>query len=254
MSRSPLQAQQNRWRSATKRQILGNFSSHTNSPVPVDGSNSEHIKMLITQLEQKYDQIVIALKSELENYKMEQEEVQSTGLIKLPKAVRNMTVKEFNQQHSCDLLALLKSKDGVHVAKIKSENSGSVTSFMVDDAAGKKKRDFQQHAVMETPAPRSRQDVPATAVRTARRGEGLFSRNGSPVETSEKGSVIATVSKKRRGNESANFEINVGDGRYISLNDPNGVQELDSEMKATAATQLKVLQDQMASLMAQLTK
>ncbi|KAG7369658.1 cell division cycle-associated protein 8 [Nitzschia inconspicua] len=252
MSRSPLQAQQNRWRSATKRQILGNFSSHTNSPVPVDGSNSEHIKMLITQLEQKYDQIVIALKSELENYKMEQEEVQSTGLIKLPKAVRNMTVKEFNQHHSCDLLALLKSKDGVHVVKNKSENNGPVTSFMVDAAC--KKRDFQQHAIMETPAPRSRQNVPATAVRTARRGEGLFSRNGSPVETSEKGSVIATVSKKRRGNESANFEINVGDGRYISLNDPNGVQELDSEMKATAATQLKVLQDQMASLMAQLTK
>jgi Cell division cycle-associated protein 8 len=80
------------------------------------------------------------------------------------------------------------------------------------------------------------------------------SRNGSPLETSDVGSVIATISKKRRGNESASFEINVGEGRYISLNDPNGVQELDSEMKATAATQLKVLQDQMASLMAQLTQ
>jgi Cell division cycle-associated protein 8 len=82
----------------------------------------------------------------------------------------------------------------------------------------------------------------------------ISSRNGSPLETTEKGSVIATVTKKRRGNESANFEINVGEGKYISLSDPNGVQELDSEMKATAATQLKVLQDQMASLMAQLTK
>jgi hypothetical protein len=80
------------------------------------------------------------------------------------------------------------------------------------------------------------------------------SQNGSPVETTDIGTVIATVSKRRRGNESANFEINVGDGRYISLNDPNGVQELDSEMKATAATQLKVLQEQMASLMAQLTR
>jgi hypothetical protein len=80
------------------------------------------------------------------------------------------------------------------------------------------------------------------------------SQNGSPVDTTEVGSVVATVTKKRRGNESANFEINVGDGRYISLNDPNGVQELDSQMKATAASQLKVLQDQMASLMAQLTQ
>ena len=65
---------------------------------------------------------------------------------------------------------------------------------------------------------------------------------------------MATVTKKRRGDESANFEINVGDGKFISLTDPAGVQELDSSMKATAASQLKVLQDQMASLMAQLTK
>ena len=82
------------------------------------------------------------------------------------------------------------------------------------------------------------------------------SANGSPLETHEVGSVVATVTKKRRGNNdnSANFEINVGDGRVISLNDPTGVQALDSNMKATAASQLKVLQDQMASLMAQLTK
>lgn len=81
--------------------------------------------------------------------------------------------------------------------------------------------------------------------------------NGSPVETHEVGTVVATVTKKRRGNGSdtaANFEINVGEGRIINLNDPMGVNELDSSMKATAATQLKVLQDQMASLMAQLTK
>lgn len=66
--------------------------------------------------------------------------------------------------------------------------------------------------------------------------------------------MVATVTKKRRGNEGANFEINVGDGRVINLNDPNGVDALDSSMKATAASQLKVLQDQMATLMAQLMK
>ena len=83
----------------------------------------------------------------------------------------------------------------------------------------------------------------------------LFSSaNGSPVEAHEAGAVVATVTKKRRGNDTASFEINVGEGRFISLNDPAGVQELDSSMKATAASQLKVLQDQMASLMAQLTK
>ncbi|KAL3907543.1 MAG: hypothetical protein SGILL_008829, partial [Bacillariaceae sp.] len=148
------------------------------------------------------------------------------------------------------------SKDGVRKSSSNKANA---------EHAGQK-RDYQ-HSVMETPAPRKRgQEIPATAVRTARRGEGLLfgffkissqqcsSQNGSPLETTEKGSVVATVTKKRRGNDSVNFEINVGDGKKISLCDPNGVQELDSSMKATAASQLKVLQDQMASLMAQLTK
>ena len=78
------------------------------------------------------------------------------------------------------------------------------------------------------------------------------SQNGSPVAATEAGTVIATVCKKRRGNESASVEINIGEGQYISLNDPDGVSGLDRQMKQTAASQLKVLQDQMASLMAQL--
>jgi hypothetical protein len=169
MSRSPLQSKQNRWRTAIKRQILGNFSSHTNSPVTVDGSNADHVTMMINDLDEKYKQIIHSLESELENYKMEREETQSTGLIKLPKAVRNMTVKEFNKQYSCDLLALFCVNDAVQTFKPNYASGVSST----DDAAGKK-RDFQ-HAVLETPAPLiRRQNVVATAVRTARRGEGLL--------------------------------------------------------------------------------
>ncbi|KAL3914871.1 MAG: hypothetical protein SGILL_005907, partial [Bacillariaceae sp.] len=176
MSRSPLQSHQNRWRTATKRQILGNFHNnhHSNSPVALDGSNPQHIKMMIKDLQQKYDQIVVALKSELENSKMEAEEAQSTGIIKLPKAVRNMTVKDFNRQYSCDLLSLLKSKDGVRVSSSKNSATTSGGSSAAASAAAGQKRDYQ-HSVMETPAPRHRgqDDIPATAVRTARRGEEL---------------------------------------------------------------------------------
>lgn len=78
------------------------------------------------------------------------------------------------------------------------------------------------------------------------------SQNGSPVDTVDHGALIATVTKKRKGNEGANFEINVGDGKFISLSDPDGVNGLDSSMKATAASQLQVLRDQMENLMAQL--
>lgn len=85
---------------------------------------------------------------------------------------------------------------------------------------------------------------------------------------------MATVAKKRRdrtngssggggggGNDGADdeatgaaFDINVGDGRYISLSDPNTIEHLDDNMKNAAMNQLKILQDQMASLMAQLDK
>jgi len=76
----------------------------------------------------------------------------------------------------------------------------------------------------------------------------------------DEGALIATVTKKRRGNdpsvadiEGASSDVHVGEGRYISLNDPSAAQNLNEEMKTSALSQLKVLQDQMASLMQKLT-
>lgn len=80
------------------------------------------------------------------------------------------------------------------------------------------------------------------------------SANGSPVDKVDEGSLVATVTKKRKGNAAAAaFDINLGEGNYISLSDPTGIQNLDDNMKSNAVSQLKVLQDQMALLMGQLT-
>lgn len=78
------------------------------------------------------------------------------------------------------------------------------------------------------------------------------------MEQAGKGSLVATVAKKRRGNEAsdstaANFEISVGDGKYISLTDPSGIGNLDQENKLQAFSQLKVLQDQVTKLMQDLS-
>ena len=73
------------------------------------------------------------------------------------------------------------------------------------------------------------------------------------------------MAKKRRDKSNMNdvsedgptgaaFDINVGDGRYISLSDPKTVEQLDEGMKNAAMNQLKILQDQVATLMAQLDK
>ena len=83
------------------------------------------------------------------------------------------------------------------------------------------------------------------------------SKNGSPVDPVEAGSLVATIAKKRRADgigitTGAQFDINVGDGKYINLTDPTSAEDLNDDMKTTALSQLKVLQDQMTSLMAHL--
>lgn len=72
------------------------------------------------------------------------------------------------------------------------------------------------------------------------------------MDTHEEGTLVATVSKKRRGKTSAVFDINVGEGRTINLMETGTVECLDGDMKDAAISQLKILQNQMASLMAQL--
>jgi len=285
MSRDPLSStimvsssSSKNWRTASKRQILGKNTGggglSSSSSSSIDGRNSNHIKLMIQGLKEKHDQMIAFLKSDLDDCNLEQEEVLSTGLMKLPKAIRNMSVKDFNQKHSCDLLSLLKSKDGVVLAGAGGAGGAESSNKKYDNNNDNNKdndndndnnKDATKKRCFETPAPRMRRvgwgAAPGTVVRTARRGEGIYSQNGSPLAATEPGTVIATICKKRRGNDesesesnAANVEINVGEGQYISLNDPNGVSELDANMKQTAASQLKVLQDQMASLMAQLNR
>ena len=89
------------------------------------------------------------------------------------------------------------------------------------------------------------------------------SKTGSPIDIG----LVATVAKKRRmgssklsheddehedSTDDVTLSLDVGKGQYISLSDPSSLEHLDVEMKDTARTQLKVLQDQMAKLMDQL--
>jgi hypothetical protein len=83
----------------------------------------------------------------------------------------------------------------------------------------------------------------------------LFSsENGSPIDAGEEGTLIATVVKKPRGNgteTAASFGLNIG-GKTISLNDHNDLEGLNTENRNSARDQIKVLQDQMKSIMLKL--
>ena len=151
-----MRSQQAPWQSASKRQILDAWRDDKPGSEPeIDGSNEDHVKVLFEDLQGKFDRIVSLLKADLVDNKLQQEEALSAGLMKLPKSVRQMTVKDFNRANNCDILSVLKSKDGVQPSAVrKRDHTGTVA---------------------ETPAlrPRTNPSAPASIMRTARRGEGL---------------------------------------------------------------------------------
>ena len=158
MSRSPMRSHQQHshpWSSsANKRRHQVEASlKEQRSKETIDGGNKEHVKELLKDLEEQCNKMKNVLRSELESHKAQQEDAVSVALSRLPKRIQKMTVKEFNQMHGCDLIALIKSKDGVKVRPTKKR---------------------EHDAVAETPAPTRRNpNAPNSILRTARRGEGL---------------------------------------------------------------------------------
>jgi hypothetical protein len=151
-------AQQQDRREATKRHIMGAWmdeSSKNNNSTDdsaFDGSNKAQVQLLIEDLQATFEKQMELMKTDVLSAKNEQVQVHRMSIVKLPKSVRQMTIREFNQAHDCNLLSMLKGKDG----------------FVSQE--GSKKRVHM--AVAATPAPRARnQQCPATNSRTVRRGE-----------------------------------------------------------------------------------
>ena len=172
-SRSPMRAQDAR-REAAKRRMKGNFiddpsasaSNNNDGDSPVDGSNPDHVRLLVEDLDAKFRTHLELLNADLFSLKNEQKSIHNTGMMKLPRSIRQMTVREFNLVNSCDLLSILKSKDGVQMASVGTAGAAAAN-------AGFKKRD--RMPVLETPAPTKfrAQNAPGTVLRTVRKGEAI---------------------------------------------------------------------------------
>jgi len=160
------------------------------------------------------------------------------GTMKLEKHIKKMTIRDFNTRFM----------DGGNILT-------TIKSLMTDnsDVAGKKRvRPIEKNIDLKTPARYIQTGVLPTVARAVKKGEILYSENGSPIDQSSAGAIIATVVKKRKGGGEASFEMDVGDGNHVNLSDPDAIDNLGSDMKSSARNQLKVLQDQMASLMTRL--
>jgi len=209
--------------------IMGILSDMTNSNSNnVNLCNKNHLLAYLQDAHECLDSKKNELTKHVLKAKQELKQTHGAGMLKLSKAVKKMTIRDFNAQYDCNLLDIFATTN-TNKKRIRTE--------------------------LETPAAKKTSNcVPNTVTRTVQRGEAMYSKNGTPIDTVDVGDLVATVTKKRRGRENVVFDIAIGDGKYIHLSDLNSASDLTGEMKTTAMTQLKVLQDQMASLMAQLER
>jgi len=238
-------------RAATKRTILSSLdeTQATSIPLPhhpkhsntekdmdydINASNKEAIELLLVDLESQVNKKITSI---IMNAKLACEQLKQVGFLNslpIEKKVKNMTVKEYNEQFGANVLECVQ-----HAMNTAHEEGEGIMR--------------RKRAHLETPA---RSAVGPMIQRTP-----FISKTGSPVDFG----LVATVAKKRRmgsakfsrnddnaAGDDVTLSLDVGKGQYISLSDPSSLEHLDVEMKDTARTQLKVLQDQMAKLMAQL--
>lgn len=230
-------------------------------PVPdLDYTQLKNIQLLLTDLEREIDSRKESLDIQKVNMLKRQQEVYFVNMVKIAKSIKKMTIREFNSAHNTNIVEIMKH------AMIGDTISAAAMGAKKRVRSNGKSHSHNAHnnnsrLPMETPVRQIASSnggirTPGTILRTVRKGETVYSINGSPVDMAEEGDLVATVCKKRRGNGSdgpgAIFDINVGDGRYISLSDANAIRDLPDDMKTEAKNQLNVLQDQLSKLMAHL--
>jgi len=213
-------------------------------PIDLDGSKYDAVALLLEDLEKGVKQHQESISIKACQAMTEQQEAYFLSMTKLGKSMKNMTIRDFNNKYmdGNDVVNLVKSffVEGDDI-------SNDIDTPLFDG--------YDTHTDMETPNRNVRSinsnSSPATLSRASRRGETLYSINGSPINKSKEGDFVVTVLKKRRGyNDTAIIDMNVGEGIYINLSDLKTFDKLDNELKSTAMSQLKILQEQMASLMA----
>ena len=150
-----------------KRQIVGVLMDSTNSSVSsasktvgvVDGTDKNHVSMMIEDLKNGLNKKLDAIRTDMLTCKQDQYQAHCSGMMKIPKGIREMSIKDFNAKYNCNLLEMLQT------AKINA--TGQAARDFPAPVCGKRDR-------FETPAPhRGRPMQTPGTIRTVRRGEQM---------------------------------------------------------------------------------
>jgi len=225
-----------------------------------DGANEAHVLSYILDVEKELSKRKLSMDVEAENLCLQLETVKQSSFVKLNKAVRKMTVKHFLEHYGGDLDAACQAVLQSNIPTTNS-NSSNTSNGKVDDYG----RPLRTPARVGAPSTSLVGRTPAT-VRAAKRGEILFSENGSPIEIDQRNTsnsndnIILSVKKKKSQSgdaATASSVISINVGRHdisIDLSNPDDFANLDADQRACALLQLKSFQDQVGDLMGRFAK
>ena len=217
-------------RAAAKQQMLANIENEKFDPAAVDPRSKQDTQMLIDYMQAQLDNQIQLMSIESENTLNKLQQTFHNNTMKMAPSTLQMTISEFNSVHSCDIVAIVRrTKETFRPAAAAAHSSATSA------------------AVLSTPAMDRRNKGVAETPRTVRKGEVVMhtSRNGSPVDLYEEGTLVATVSKNQR---EASLEICVGQGRTLCIDDAAQLKEATSEEKIVARDHLLLLRSKIDDL------
>jgi hypothetical protein len=215
-------------RSAAKQQMLFNIENESFNPQNVDPRNAKEVQMFIDHMQAKLDNDILLLEAERANTLNKLANEFSSGIFKMTKAMRQMTIAEFNAANDCDIVDILRSTK-------QSFREPAAAPSAAAPSAG-----------FETPAIDRRHRLQPPPSRTVRRNEKvhLLSDNGSPVEF-DKGAILSTFKKERE----PSMEIHMGRGRFVNIDDAERMSQATSGEKKVVKSQLQQLKSKIDMLM-----
>lgn len=211
-------------------------------PDEFDGRNPEHVNSIVEDLEN----VVAERRRDMDLQRDKAMDLVRHEcrllMIKMSKQVKTATVAEFREKFGTDL------RDFVLTTTTITNTTGAMRN------SNTKRQRVTADDYLRTPVRPARSVLgaaPTTVQRTVRRGERIFSGNGSPLAEQEGVSIKAVVGKRGRndgnGTHQTDLGLHLGNGEYMNMV-PETIAGMDTELKSLAWKQLKALQKSLSTI------
>lgn len=198
--------------------------------------NKECIEDYIKRLDDEVQRCLQLQKEECEDDKLNMQRNYRKEMAKIPKIVKNMTIKQYNTDYKKNVME--------ECSSVVNNSSSSNNNLCF----GEKAQAYQ------TPLRVKKEGNSATTkIKTVKRNQRIYDSHGSLVQLCNEGEMTATCRKKEGGaqrsddnnddEEEINFEINVGNGELVAIESVNDLDNLDEKYRALAIEKFQKYQE-----------